>query len=95
MMFMSAMSVGPQGLVEGDPVIARAEAKLLDRAAHLIALVDSTKFTPKGNMVVAPLDRLKTLITDPDAPESMLDLIRSAGVAVIVVDIAEGDRERE
>src|SRR4029077_1106978 len=58
-MFMSAMSIGPLGLVEGDPLIARAEAKLLSRAADLIVVADSSKFEPRGSMAVAPLTRIK------------------------------------
>jgi len=89
-MFMSAMSVGPLGLVEGDPLIARAEAKLLNRATDLIALADSTKFEPRGSMAVAPLARIKILITDEGAAPGALDMLREAGVVVFVApDIAE------
>lgn len=83
-MFMSAMSIGPQGLVEGDPLIARAEAKLLNRASDLIVLADSSKFEPRGSMVVAPLSRIKILITDEGAPPAALDMLRDAGIAVFV-----------
>ena len=83
-MFMSAMSVGPLGLTEGDPLIARAEAKLLNRAADLIALADSSKFQPRGSMAVAPLSRIKILITDEGAPAGALDMLREAGIAVFV-----------
>src|SRR5208283_2047465 len=64
LMFMSALAVGPLGLVEGDPLIARAEAKLLNRAERLIVLADSSKFAAKGSLVVCPLARVDTLITD-------------------------------
>lgn len=84
-MFMSAMSVGPLGLIEGDPLIARAEAKLLDRAADLVALVDSSKFEPRGSMAVAPLSRIRTLITDDAAPPAALDMLRKAGVELVIV----------
>jgi len=83
-MFMSAMSVGPLGLTEGDPLIARAEAKLLNRATDLIALADSSKFQPRGSMAVAPLSRIKILITDEGAPPGALDMLREAGIAVFV-----------
>ena len=84
-MFMSAMSIGPLGLVEGDPLIARAEAKLLSRAADLIVVADSSKFEPRGSMAVAPLNRIKRLITDDAAPPYALDMLREAGVEVEVV----------
>ena len=89
-MFMSAMSVGPLGLIEGDPLIARAESKLLNRATDLIALADSTKFEARGSMAVAPLARIKILITDEGAPVSAIDMLRDAGIAVFVApDTAE------
>ena len=93
-MFMSAYSVGPLGIIEGDPLIARAEAKLLSRAAELVVLVDSSKFEPRGNLAVAPLARVKTLITDDRAPVAMLDMLRQAGVDVILVPVAAGATER-
>jgi hypothetical protein len=43
-MFMSAISINPRGVIEGDPLIARAVAKLLKRADELIVLADSSKF---------------------------------------------------
>lgn len=93
-MFMSAYSVGPLGIIEGDPLIARAEAKLLSRAAELVVLVDSSKFEPRGNFAVAPLSRVKTLITDDRAPAAMLDMLRQAGVDVILVPVGSEATER-
>ena len=89
-MFMSCYSFGPLGVIEGDPLIARAEAKLLGRADKLIVLADSSKFEPRGSMAVCPLTRVHTLITDTGAPEQILDTVRRAGVNVVVVrdDIA-------
>ena len=57
-MFMSAISIGPLGVIEGDPLIARAETKLLKRADKLIVLADSSKFAPRGSLVVCPLSRI-------------------------------------
>ena len=67
-MFMSALAVGPLGVVEGDPLIARAETKLLKRAEKLVVLADSSKFITRGSLVVCPLSRIHTLITDNAAP---------------------------
>jgi DeoR family ulaG and ulaABCDEF operon transcriptional repressor len=86
-MFMSAISVGPLGLIEGDPLIARAEAKLLKRAEKLVVLADSSKFASRGSLVVCPLSRIDTLITDADAPATALEMLRDAGVAIIIVHV--------
>jgi DeoR family ulaG and ulaABCDEF operon transcriptional repressor len=87
-MFMSAISIGPLGVVEGDPLLARAESKLLKRADRLIVLADSSKFVSRGSLVVCPLSRIDTLITDSDAPIDALDMLRGHGVRVAVVDAA-------
>jgi DeoR family ulaG and ulaABCDEF operon transcriptional repressor len=85
-MFMSAISIGPLGVIEGDPLLARAESKLLKRADKLIVLADSSKFVSRGSLVVCPLARIDTLITDADAPAEALDMLRGHGVRVVVVD---------
>lgn len=87
-MFMSCFAITPMGIVEGDPLIARAEAKLLTRAEHLVVIADSSKFNQRGSMAVCPLSRVHTLITDDGAPKEMIDHIKAQGVEVL---IAEGD----
>ena len=86
-MFMSAISIGPLGVIEGDPLLARAESKLLKRADKLIVLADSSKFVSRGSLVVCPLSRIDTLITDSDAPSDALDMLRGHGVRVVAVDV--------
>jgi DeoR family transcriptional regulator, ulaG and ulaABCDEF operon transcriptional repressor len=85
-MFMSCFAITPMGIVEGDPLIARAEAKLLSRAEKLIVIADSSKFEQRGSMAVCQLSRVSTLITDSGAPAAALDTVRAAGVEVIVVN---------
>jgi DeoR family transcriptional regulator, ulaG and ulaABCDEF operon transcriptional repressor len=85
-MFMSAISIGPLGVIEGDPLIARAETKLLRRADKLVVLADSSKFSQRGSLVVCPLARIHALITDRAAPLEALAMLRDAGVETIVVN---------
>jgi DeoR family transcriptional regulator, ulaG and ulaABCDEF operon transcriptional repressor len=85
-MFMSAISIGPLGVIEGDPLIARAETKLLRRADKLVVLADSSKFAQRGSLVVCPLTRIHALITDLAAPLEALAMLRDAGVETIVVN---------
>lgn len=84
-MFMSCYSISALGIHEGDPLIARAEAKLLARADKLIVIADSSKFEQRGSLAVCPLSRVGTLITDDAAPASALAPLRDAGVKVVVV----------
>lgn len=92
-MFMSCYSVSTMGIIEGDPLIARAEAKLLSRAEKLVIVADSSKFEMRGSMAVCQFSRVHTLITDSAAPAALLDHIRARGVEVIVVEV-ERQQER-
>lgn len=93
-MFMSCYSISQMGIIEGDPLIARAEAKLLSRAEQLIVIADYSKFEPRGSMAVCQLSRVHTLITDDGAPPHILDQIRSKGVHVVVVPIENQSKSR-
>ena len=86
LMFMSAISIGPLGVIEGDPLIARAETKLLRRADKLVVLADASKFAQRGSLVVCPLTRIHALITDRAVAPDALAMLRDAGVETIVVD---------
>jgi DeoR family transcriptional regulator, ulaG and ulaABCDEF operon transcriptional repressor len=86
-MFMSAISIGPLGVIEGDPLIARAETKLLRRADKLVVLADSSKFAQRGSLVVCPLSRIHALVTDQSAPPEALAMLREAGIETIVVNL--------
>jgi DeoR family transcriptional regulator, ulaG and ulaABCDEF operon transcriptional repressor len=93
-MFMSCYSISQMGIIEGDPLIARAEAKLLSRAEQLIVIADSSKFEPRGSIALCQLSRVHTLITDEGAPPHMLDQIRSRGVHVVVVPLEDQNKSR-
>ena len=83
-MFMSAISIGPHGVIEGDPLIARAETKLLKRADKLIVLADSSKFAATGSLVVCPLSRVARSSPTPARPPGALQMLREAGVQVMI-----------
>lgn len=84
-MFMGAQGIVPLGLMEGDPLLIRAEQKLLDRAERLVVLVDSSKFRSRGGLILCPLQRIHTIITDDGIDPAALAMCRDAGVTVQVV----------
>ena len=84
-MFMSCFAITAMGIIEDDPLVARAEAKLLSRAEALVVIADASKFAARGSMVVCPLQRVHTLITGASAPADVLEDIRSAGVRVVTI----------
>lgn len=83
--FMGAQAIRSQGLMQSDPVLIQAEQKLIEQAEKLVVLVDSTKFKQVGSLILCPLKRIDTLITDSDAPRPALEMLKAAGVKVHVV----------
>lgn len=83
-MFMGAQGVGPLGLMEADPLLIQAEHKLIGQADELVVLVDSTKFQKRSSLVLCPLDRAHTIITDDEITDRAAAMLESAGVNLIV-----------
>jgi DeoR family transcriptional regulator of aga operon len=52
---------------------------------QVIAVADSSKLQRRNLSVIAALDCLDMLITDAQAPASVIDAIRDRGVDVMVV----------
>jgi DeoR family ulaG and ulaABCDEF operon transcriptional repressor len=86
-MFMSCFGIGPLGVMEGDPLLVRSEQKLLAQAEELILLIDSGKFHLRGSLIVCPLARITTLITDDGADPAALAMLRDAGIRTVVVPV--------
>jgi len=88
-MFMSAQGIGAEGIMEADPIIVRAEQKLMNRAEQVILLADSSKVGRSSNFIVCPLTKLDVLITDTGADPAILKKIENAGIKVILVSAKE------
>jgi DeoR family transcriptional regulator, ulaG and ulaABCDEF operon transcriptional repressor len=52
----------------------------------LIVLADSSKLSPRGSLVVCPLARIATVITDAAASAEQIAMLEEAGIAVIVAE---------
>ena len=85
-LFTGCYGINRFGLMETDPLIVQAETRLLDRAEELIVLADSRKLRQRSSMIVAPLDRISTLITDSQATEEELAPLRKAGIRIITIE---------
>lgn len=86
-MFMSGQGIVSLGLMESDPLLIRAEQKLLDRAERLVVLADSSKFRGRGGLILCPLARIHTIITDDGVDPRAVAMCREAGVEVQVVPV--------
>ncbi|MCB1332490.1 MAG: DeoR/GlpR transcriptional regulator [Roseivivax sp.] len=83
-MFMGAQGLGPLGLMETDPLLIQAETKLIGQADELIVLADSSKFDQRSSLVLCPLSRITTVITDEGIPDKAAAMLDAAGVNLIV-----------
>lgn len=84
-LFMGAAAVGPQGVMQADPVLVAAERRLIDRAEDVILLVDSSKFRTQSGTIVCGLDEIDTIITDSGIAPDIAQGLRDAGVKLVVV----------
>ncbi|MEZ5770547.1 DeoR family transcriptional regulator [Defluviimonas denitrificans] len=92
-MFMGAQGVGPLGLMEADPLLIQAEQKLIGQAEELVLLVDSTKFRNRSSLVLCPLKRVHTLITDEGISDRDAAMLEAADINLIVAPVAAAQQE--
>jgi DeoR family ulaG and ulaABCDEF operon transcriptional repressor len=82
------------GMMETDPLVVQAQTKLLKRAEDLVVMADSLKFSQRSAMIVAPLDRISTLVTDNGATDDDLKLFREAGITVVIAEVKAEDEDK-
>ena len=85
MVFMGAGAVTERGIENNDMRIIRAERKMLEHSRERIILADSSKFGKTGSLLLCPLEKIDTIITDSGIPDIAREMAISAGIAVIVV----------
>jgi DeoR family ulaG and ulaABCDEF operon transcriptional repressor len=83
-MFIGAQGVGPLGIMEADALIIQSEQKLMHQADELVVMVDSSKFHRRSSLILCPLDRVTTIITDDGIPEESVRMIEDAGVVLVI-----------
>jgi len=72
------------GLTEYNFEDAQIKKILIASAKETIVVADGSKFGVTTFAGVAPLETVDMVVTDPSAPDAMLDRIRRIGVEVIV-----------
>ncbi|WLS10718.1 DeoR/GlpR family DNA-binding transcription regulator (plasmid) [Shinella sumterensis] len=91
-MFMGAQGLGKLGLMEADPLLIQAEQKLMGQADELVVLADSSKFGKRSSLVLCPLDRVTTVITDDGIRDEDRRMLEEAGVGLIIADKTARDQ---
>jgi DeoR family ulaG and ulaABCDEF operon transcriptional repressor len=92
-MFMGAQGLASLGLMEADPLIIQAEQKLINQTDELVVLVDSTKFESRSSLVLCPLARIDTVITDEGISDKAAAMLEAAEVTLIVADTGAAQHE--
>ncbi len=72
------------GLTEYNLEDALVKQALFRSANHIIVVADSTKFGRTTFASVAPLSSVHTIITDPEAPQAMVDSLLELGIEVAI-----------
>ncbi|KZM47580.1 DeoR/GlpR family DNA-binding transcription regulator [Labrenzia sp. OB1] len=85
--FMGAQGLGPLGLMEADPLLIQAEQKLIGQADDLVVLADSSKFSARSSLILCPLERITTIITDDGIPDSAVKMLEQADIRLIVAEV--------
>jgi DeoR family ulaG and ulaABCDEF operon transcriptional repressor len=94
-MFMGAQGVGTLGVMEQDALIIQAEQKLINQADELVLMVDSTKFQRRSSLILCPLNRVSTLITDDGISDHARAMIEDAGIKLIVANVSATEAKQE
>jgi DeoR family ulaG and ulaABCDEF operon transcriptional repressor len=94
-MFMGAQGLGRHGLTEADPLLIQAEMKLLGQADELIVLADSSKFRQRSSLILCPLERVSTIITDRGIRDDDRQMLEDHGIQLIIADAGERSNTEE
>jgi DeoR family ulaG and ulaABCDEF operon transcriptional repressor len=94
-MFMGAQGLSPLGLMEADPLLIQAEQKLIGQADELVVLIDSTKFDTRSSLVLCPLGRIDTVITDEGITDKAAKMLEAADVNLIVANSGAAQKKNE
>ncbi len=93
-MFMGAQGVSQLGIMESDSLVIQSEQRLMRQADELVLLVDSSKFRNRSSLIICPLERATTIITDDGIPDEARRMVEDAGIKLVTV-VPESTSERE
>ena len=84
---MGAQAISPLGIMEADPQIIQAEQRLLEQTDELVVLADSSKFDKRSGLIITPLERVHTIITDENISDSAASMLEQADINVITTPL--------
>jgi DeoR family transcriptional regulator, aga operon transcriptional repressor len=84
-MFLGVDGVNAAGVTTHDEIEAQTNRKMVERAARVIVVCDSSKLGRSALSSICPLAEIDELITDVGASAEQLEPVRAAGVEVVQV----------
>ncbi len=84
-MFLGVDGVNAAGATTHDEIEAQTDRRMVERAARVIVVGDSSKIGRSALSQICPLAEIDELITDVDAPAEQVETLRAAGVEVVEV----------
>lgn len=82
--FTGCQGISPWGIMEGDPLLVHAEQKLIHQSEKLVVLADSSKFTTRKSIIMCPLEKVNTVVTDENIDGASRKMLEDEGVEVII-----------
>jgi DeoR family ulaG and ulaABCDEF operon transcriptional repressor len=92
--FLSACAVSQKGIMEADPLVARAEQRLAEQADEIILMVDSTKISRNSSYAAFELSRIDKVITDERIEKAGEKLFANHGVEVLIAPAIHSNAKR-
>ena len=84
-LFMGIRGISKVGLTQWDPLLIRAQEKLMNRAEKIIVMADHTKFQNRDSYILCPLNRVDCVITDDKVDDASVNMLENEGVELIIV----------
>lgn len=82
--FLGTQAIGPQGLMESHPLLARANRQLTEWADEVVVLADSSKFRVRARHTIMSLTRISTLVTDSGLAADDRRMLEDTGIRVLI-----------
>ena len=82
--FLGAAAVDERGIYVATDNERPTKQALMDIADEVVLLTDHSKFDLSAPVLLCPLDRITTLITNAPPPANVIDQLASANVALVI-----------
>jgi DeoR family ulaG and ulaABCDEF operon transcriptional repressor len=82
--FIGAQGINGSGLLESHPGVVKAVNDFQEHADEVVVLADSSKFSVRARHISLPLSRISALIADEGTNEEDIDMLKGAGINVVI-----------